>query len=175
MATNVPIPGSYAIHGVKPNLDVDGNLVMCKITVDDTFTPPRLVVELPDRALRDLGKVDIAQIDSNVPVIRPALTVTSSNGTPISSATNTTAVSAPSAGNHLKIHRFHVANSGATATWVYLRNGAGGTLYYPAYLPTNGLMSINIALSLSTATACVINTSAAGNVEWTIEHETVAD
>lgn len=56
---NEPILGSTVIAGVKPNPDGNGNLVPARITIDDNFSPPRLVIELPDRALRDLGVVTV--------------------------------------------------------------------------------------------------------------------
>ena len=64
---NEPILASVHIAGVKPNPDVNGNPIPCRIVVDDSFSPPRLLVELPDRALRDLGKVDIAGFDVALP------------------------------------------------------------------------------------------------------------
>lgn len=63
MAINEAILASQAIHGVKPDLDVNGNPVPCRIVVDDSYNPPRLVFELPDRALRDLG---VATVDGAV-------------------------------------------------------------------------------------------------------------
>ena len=54
-----PILGAIHIAGVKPNPDINGNPVPCTVVVDDAYDPPRLVFELPDRALRDLGTVSI--------------------------------------------------------------------------------------------------------------------
>lgn len=101
----------------------------------------------------------------------------SSNSTAITTATTTTVVSAPSAGFHLKIYRLHASNSSATATWVYFRDGAAGTRYYPCYLPQNGLVSLKVdgAWELSTATALAITTTGAGNVEWHIDYLIEAD
>lgn len=110
-------------------------------------------------------------------VVKPKTTKSSSNGTAITTATDTSAVAAPSAGNHLKVHRLHVSNSGATATWVYFRDGVAGTKLYPCYLPQGGIASLKLEGSweLTTATALYVTTSAAGNVEYTIETETVTD
>jgi hypothetical protein len=101
----------------------------------------------------------------------------SSNSTPITTATDTTVVAAPAAGNHLKIYRLHASNSSATGTWVYWRNGAAGTRYYAAYLPQNGIISLNLngAWELDTATALVITTTGAGNVEWHVDYLTEPD
>lgn len=200
MAVNEPILASQAIHGVKPDLDLSGNPIPCKVVVNDATTPVSLVVDVVDKALRDLGKVDAilqatagdalqtvvaagAQVDvsadryGRLKFARPKLSHASSSGTPITSATGTDAIGAPAANFHLRIWRFHASNSGATSTWVYLRDGAAGTQYYPTYLPTNGVISIRPdgGLDLTTATKAVITTSAAGNVEWHIEYETVAD
>ncbi len=200
MPDSTPILGSVHIAGVRPLPDANGQPVPCRIAVDNNFDPPRLIVELPDRALRDLGTVDAfmtalavealptvvaagAQVEiatdryGRIQITRPKLTHASSNGTPITSATGTDVVSAPSAGFHLRIWRFHASNSGATSTWVYLRDGAAGTQYYPTYLPTNGVISIRPdgGFNLTTATKAVLTTSGAGNVEWHIEYEVVAD
>lgn len=75
MPTARPIIGSQHIAGVSPTPDGNGQLVPIRIVVDDTYDPPRLVIELPDRALRDLGKVDIAQFDVQVPASTETSTV----------------------------------------------------------------------------------------------------
>lgn len=108
---------------------------------------------------------------------KPVVTQASSNGTPITTATNTTAVSAPSAGNHIRVWRLHATNAGSTATYVYWRSSTTGTLRYPAYLPQGGIMSIPIdgQWDLTTAEALVINTTATGSVEWHVDYEVVTD
>lgn len=198
---NEPVIGSQAICAVKPDVDANGNLVPVKITATDEYSgPPRVLIELPDRPLRDLGFVDAliqglagdalptvvaagadvrlaADRYGRIKITRPKLSHASSNTTAITTATGTTVVSAPSSGFHLRIWRFHASNSGATSTWVYLRDGAAGTRYYPTFLPQNGIISIRIdgGLDLTTATAALITTTDTGNVEWHIEYETVAD
>jgi len=59
-----PAQGSIQLAAVLPNADANGNPVVWPIFLDDSYDPARLIIELPDRALRDLGKVDIASIDS---------------------------------------------------------------------------------------------------------------
>lgn len=108
----------------------------------------------------------------------PLVTRSSSNGTPVTTATNTIAVAAPAAGNHLRVHRLQVANSSATATWIYWRDGVAGALRYPAYLPQNGFVSLkfdsNDLWDLTSATALYLNTATAGaNVEWHVDSDTV--
>ncbi len=115
-----------------------------------------------------------------IATIRAALTHASSNGTPVVSATNTILVAAPSAANHLRIHRLHASNSGATSTWVYWRDGIAGTLLLPCYLPQNGIVSIDLIGSWNltgggTPKALYLNTSAAGSVEWGVSYATEAD
>jgi hypothetical protein len=107
----------------------------------------------------------------------PKLTHASSNGTPITTATDTTIVAAPSTGSHLVPHRVQIANAGATATWVYLRDGASGTKLFGAYLSqgATAVLRFEGIWHLTTATALVLNTSAAGSVEWTASTETIAD
>lgn len=102
----------------------------------------------------------------------------SSNGTPIT-ATTTSVIAAPSAGNHLRVVRIHISNGGATATWISIRDGAAGTQYYRTFLPQNGVLSLNLKMSgpldLTTATRLDIVLSAAGSVEYTIDYLTVSD
>jgi hypothetical protein len=126
---------------------------------------------------------DIMGVDSNPLVVdigalgSTPVTLASSNGTPISSATDTTAVAAPAAGNHLKIWRIQASNGGATSTWVHWRNGASGQRYFSAFLPLNGIISLRLdgIWELSSATALVITTTGAGSVEWTVGYRTEAD
>lgn len=108
----------------------------------------------------------------------PVFSQASSNASAITTATDTTAVAAPSAGNHLKVWRIHAVNSGATATFVYWRSSASGTRRYPMYLPQNAITSLKLdgGWHLSSAEALVITTSAGGcNVEWHVDYETVVD
>lgn len=110
--------------------------------------------------------------------IVPAVTQTSSNGTAITTATNTSAVAAPSAGNHLRIYRLWAQNSSATGTWLYWTEGSGGTKKYPMYLAQNQALTIRLngEWELPTATALFINTATSGaNIEWHVGHETVID
>lgn len=111
-------------------------------------------------------------------VTSPPPSHASSNGTPIT-ATTTSVVAAPSAGNHLRVTRVHISNGGATATWVAVRDGAAGTQHYRTYLPQGGCISLNLnqsgPLDLTTATRLDIVLSAAGSVEYEIDYLTVAD
>lgn len=123
---------------------------------------------------------DVATL-SWVPLQQPVKHVTatqgSSNGTAITTATDTSVVSAPSAGNHLRIFRLMASNSSATATWVTWRDGVAGTKRYAAYLPQNGIVSLRLdgMWKLTTATALYVNTTGAGNVEWHVDYITEAD
>lgn len=110
-------------------------------------------------------------------VIEELLTFASSNGTPITTATNTDAIAAPAAGNHLQVWRLHASNKSATAVTVSWRDGASGALLFETYLPQNGVLSIKLngCWDLTTATKLVINTDAAASVYWTVGYVTLAD
>lgn len=175
---NEPVKGSNIICAIKPDLDVNGQMVPVRVTADDAYTPPRLIVELPDRVLRALGVVTIGAGTSAIGTVQsPVVTHASSNGTPITTATDTTAISAPAAGNHLRIHRLHATNAGATSTYVYWRSSATGTKMFPMFLAQNAVVSLKLdgSWDLTTAQALVITTSATGSVEWTASYQTVAD
>lgn len=161
---NVPVVGTAA-QGVN----VSGNPVLSGAEARDTLGTVVATGNTVRFSADRYGRLQTT---------RPAsIQHASSNGTPITSATNTSMISAPGVGTHLRVWRLHVSNSGATGTWIYLRDGAGGTKYYPTFLPQNGVISIRCdgGFNHSTATAANLNTSAAGNVEWHVEYETVAD
>lgn len=111
-------------------------------------------------------------------VTAPPPSHASSNGTPIT-ATTTTVIAAPSAGNHTRITRFLLSNGGATACWTALRDGAAGTRHYNSYLLQGSMVGGNLMstgpLDLTTATRLDIFMSAAGSVEYQIDYVTVAD
>lgn len=111
---------------------------------------------------------------------KPKLSRAASNGTPITTATDTSVVSAPSASSHTVVHRLHATNAGSTSTYVYWRDGVSGTKLYGAYLAQGATISITLEGSWhltggGTPLALYLTTSAAGSVEWTVEYETIAD
>lgn len=110
-------------------------------------------------------------------VRKPTVSQASANGTAITSATDTSLVAAPSAGNHLRILRLHASNAGATASLIEFRDGAAGSRRYPCYLQQGAVVSVPIdgGWNLTTATALYATTSAAGSVHWHVDYETVAD
>ncbi len=110
-------------------------------------------------------------------VVKPkATSQATSNGTPIT-ATTANVIAAPSAGSHLRMLRLHVANGGATATWVSFREGAAGLKKYAVCLPQYGVISPDLGGSweLPSATSLDIVLSAAGSVEYTLDYEVVVD
>lgn len=56
---NDPVIGSQVICGVSPTTGAGGQIVPVKISVDDSQTPPAVIVDIPSNALRDLGIVTI--------------------------------------------------------------------------------------------------------------------
>ena len=113
-------------------------------------------------------------------MISPVMNQATSNGTPITTATDTLAIAAPSANFHIVVHRFHVTNASAVTTMAYLRNGITGTKTYNANLQQGGLMSLVIGGRYKTSgggtpLGLYVTTSAAGSVEYTIDYEIVAD
>ena len=76
---NEPVRGSQIICAVKPDLDANGEIVPARLTADDAYTPPRLLVEMPDRVLRALGIVTLGAgtsvfgiVDSGIPAYTEA-------------------------------------------------------------------------------------------------------
>lgn len=111
-------------------------------------------------------------------VVSPVTSRAASAGTPITTNTNTTIVAAPSAGNHLRIHRLWAQNSGVAATWCYWGNGSGDKTGPPFYLATGQPFSMAMEgrWELSSATGLFINTATTGaSIEWYAEYETLAD
>lgn len=107
-------------------------------------------------------------------VMEATLTFASSNGTPITTATNTDAVAAPGAGKYLQVWRLHASNKSATPVVVSWRDGASGALLFETNLPQNGVISmkLNGDWDLTANTKLVINTDAAGSVYWTVGYVT---
>lgn len=111
-------------------------------------------------------------------VVSPVTSRAASAATPITTNTNTTIVAAPSAGNHLRIHRLWAQNSGAVATWCYWGNGSGDKTGPPFYLATGQPFSMAMEgrWELSSATGLFLTTATTGaNIEWYAEYETLAD
>ena len=107
-------------------------------------------------------------------IMEASLTFASSNGTPITTATDTIAVAAPAAGSHLQVWRLHASNSSATGVVVSWRDSATGPKLFETYLPQNGVISIKLNgdWDITAATALYISTSAAANVYWTVGYVT---
>lgn len=101
----------------------------------------------------------------------------SSNASPVTSATSTSVVAAPAAGNHLRIHRLTASNSSATGCLVAWMDGSGGARRYHAYLPQGGVVSFRLdgKWDLTTATALYLYTSAIASVDWTVDYESTPD
>lgn len=110
-------------------------------------------------------------------VVDPVCSNVSSAGTAITTNTNTSIITAPSAGNHLRIHYLFAQNSSSTGTWCYWGNGSG-VKTRPFYLAQNQSYAAQLKgkWELSSATALFMNTATTGaNIEWYVEYETLAD
>ncbi len=162
-AVNQPVTGAGAAGA-----SVAGNPVrlggLGKTVLPTAVTSAQLVDLLLDRYGRTY-------------VVAPVVTTATSNGTPITTNTNTQIVGAPSAGNHLRIHRLWAQNSSATGTWCYWGNGSGVKtipFYLAQYQPFS--MAVNGEWELSTATGLFMNTATtAANIEWFVAYETLTD
>lgn len=123
------------------------------------------------------------------------LTIASSDATPITTAANTSIIAAPGAEKHLAIYKIWAVNSGATVTRIAFRDGAAGALLWPCYLqqyqpfsltlsqpykriredegPTNDELGrvIGSKFLLTANTALYLNTSATGEIHWTVAYK----
>lgn len=113
-------------------------------------------------------------------VLSPVVSTIGSGSSHITTATNTQIVAAPSAGNHLRIHRLWAQNGATgTATWCYWGNGSGNLTGGPSFsLAANQPFGMDIkgGWELSTATGLFINTATSGaDIGWYVEYETLAD
>ena len=127
---NEPVIGSIAISGVKVDPDVNGNPIPCRIVVDDTFTPPRILIEVPDRALRDLGKVDIANVDNALPAGQLGVTAFANVAASQTDALLVTAV----AGKKIRVlQALFMAAATATNLTFNTKPGGAGTAISPLF------------------------------------------
>lgn len=137
--------------------ETGGNLATVKTNTDT-------LVEITD------SKADLAKVGS------PALSLATSNATPVTTNTTTDVVSAPSSGNHLEITRIHASNSSATACKVSWKEN-GGSEMFQATLPQYGIVSLDLKSGwhLTTATKFQMVTSASASIDWTVAYRTVPD
>jgi len=108
----------------------------------------------------------------------PSFLIASSDNTPITTATDTTVLAAPGAGNHYRIYYIHTSNSNSATVDTSWRDGASGARVHRATLPQYAQMGHNIkpgAWDLTSNTALVLNTNAAASVHYTVEYEIIAD
>lgn len=108
----------------------------------------------------------------------PSFLIASSDNTPITTATDTTVLAAPGAGNHYRIYYIHTSNSNSTVVDTSWRDGASGVRVHRATLPQYAQMGHSMkpgAWDLTSNTALVLNTNAAASVHYTVEYEIIAD
>jgi hypothetical protein len=121
----------------------------------------------------DIGDVDV----TSTPVVRSIL-VASTNNTPITTATDTTIITAPTGGQKIRLYYVNASNNHATvATDVMFRDGASGArLWRNPLAPLYGIFAHNLRphyLDLTANTALVVTTTGAANVHVTVEYEIV--
>lgn len=168
-ATGIPITGTPTVQGAAAHdAALSGNPVRIGAAGRDT-----LPTAVGDNETVDLSASKFGSSWSE----SPPTTNATSNGTAITTATDTVLVAAPAAGNHLVIHRIMASNSSSTVTKVAWRDGVAGSLRKESVLPQYGLVAYDLkgCWHLTSATALYMNTSAAGNIYWDVEYQTVTD
>lgn len=86
MALEKPLLQSVTLAAASDVKDANGTRITAPAIVDTTFDPPRLIIELPDRALRDLG---IATVDGSVSIVGNLLSTTPVTGQAVIAVTGT--------------------------------------------------------------------------------------
>lgn len=108
-----------------------------------------------------------------------SISFASSSGTAVSVSTAAAPViAAPGAGKHLRIKYVQASNSGATATIIAWREGTTGALRYEVYMPQNGVFAHDLkpdSWDIASNTSLSLYSSAAGNVYYTVEYQTIQD
>lgn len=137
---NAPLLGSMHIAGVRSTIDGQGNTVYmpCLIAVDDTYTPPRLIIELPDRSLRDLGIVTVdgaTNIDGGLIYYNgtAAGTPTTAIANVAASQTDNAFVSAVASKKIRVLAAIFVAGGTATNVTFNTKPGGAGTAITPTF------------------------------------------
>ncbi len=117
---NEPLPGSSFIAGKKVTDGLPGAGAL-----DDNYSPPRIVVELPDRALRDLGVVDIGAVPGAATIDNNQVAVAATATSIISARATRRSVLIV---NHSSVN-IYIGKSGvATTTGLLLKGTAGAAL-----------------------------------------------
>ena len=132
-------------------------------------------VVISSSALPTGAATEATLTDVKTAVTETAVSLASSDNTPITTATDTTVIAAVPGQKH-RIYYINASNGGAVTTDVMFRDGAAGTRRYRNTLPQNGIFSHAMQggyWELSTNTALVLTTSAAGSVHYTVEYKTV--
>ena len=163
---NDPVIGSQVICGVSPTTGAGGQIVPVKISVDDSQTPPAVIVDIPSNALRDLG---IVTIDGAVSAESSTIYVGTTAATPkfasisASSIGNTEVVAAVSSKKIRPVAAFLMANGTVHVKWQSAANDKTGLIYLVAntglvipfnqvgWFETNAGEALNINLSANQA------------------------
>lgn len=106
-----------------------------------------------------------------VETLQPGLTWASSNGTPITTATDTLVVAAPGTGKQLRIYRLFVAANSATRVRTSWRDTVTGPLLFESPLTVDGAVvspSLEGGWLLGVNEALYLHTGDAGSVSYTV-------
>lgn len=119
------------------------------------------------------------EIKAALDLLAPVELLKASNGTsPITTAVTTNAITAPGAGNHLRVYKVYAQNSSETDVKVSLLE-TGGVVFFSQTLSQYQPLGFGIGngayLKVTSATGFDLITSAAGSVDYTILYSVNAD
>lgn len=105
-----------------------------------------------------------------------AVSLASSNASPVTASGDTTIIAAPGGSNILRVLYILLQNTSNTPVRVSLKDGAGGAQRYPITLPKYGVFAHNLKpdwWDLTANTALILNCDVDGSIDYQIEYKTV--
>ncbi len=132
-----PAQNSVFVAGIAEARDNAGNVIAVPVSLDTTFSPARLIIELPDRALRDMG---VITLDQGVSVETGSIYNGSTALTPKFAFANVSASQTDSSlvtavtSKHIRVHQVMFV-AGATGTTLVFNSkpGGGGSAISPLF------------------------------------------